>query len=495
MKRYLFVGAIILMSISSGCAFVDDKVSLGYNQGALGAGSKNCGDIQVERPIAPEMKTKKNGQYVVGNVKNSYGMKTADAVTSDSIPGWVANALSIELKAAGFAPTVVDDIGTFTGPAVKTRIMKVWVEPDMGFWTLGAVGEVQLRMALYKDGRRIKEFDIESKGQPKRSAIELSWAAKKREALRIALEECMKKAIPIIVETYGAKVTILEQEDTQATNHNIQENKAESPIFQRSAIWIPDTRRSLWVLAVGVGQYKDQQVPALPYARSDAEKVRDWFLKLDVNGVTRDNVHILCDEQATRENFLSQIDWLRRQALPEDAVFVYFAGHGAPELNADGTSVDAKYLVLYDTNPSQLFATGFPIDDLTRKLDTVKAKTQVIILEACYAGPVGQQILRKTPTADLEIRPRLIKQLGEKGGRVILSASSGRQMAIGSEEIKGGLFTHYLLNAWADGSQRLLSDRFDEATYHVRRASNQLGSLQEPVRFGDQNVDVILKVK
>ena len=293
----------------------------------------------------------------------------------------------------------------------------------------------------------------------------------------------------------GSNNSVVQTVKSDNTEAGDNKKTVESTPARIPSVWTPDTRRCPWVLAIGVGQYKDQQVPALPFARSDAEQVRDWFLKLDVKGITRDNVHILLDEQATRENILAQIDWLRRQALPEDAVFVYFAGHGAPELAPDGTSVDAKYLVLYDTDRSNLFATGFPLDDLTRKLDMVKAKTQVVILEACYTGPVGQEILKKSPTADLEIRPRLIQQLGEKGGRVILSASSGRQMAIGSEEIKGGLFTHYLLDSWGDGGRRLLSEQFEEARYQVRRASNQLGSLQEPIKFGDQNVDIILKAK
>lgn len=261
------------------------------------------------------------------------------------------------------------------------------------------------------------------------------------------------------------------------------------------ALWVPDNHRCLWVLAVGVAQYKVPEIPPLPFARTDAQRVRDWFLALGVKGMTHDRVHVLFDEQATRENLLTQIDWLRKQAMPEDAVFVYFAGHGAPELASDGTSVDAKYLVLYDTNPDQLFVTGFPLDELTRRLDAVAAQTQVVVLEACYAGPVGQQIMKKTQTADLEIRPRFIQQLGEKSGRAILSASSGRQMAIGSEEIRGGLFTHYLLASWGDGSRHLLSAQFEEARDQVRRASRQLGSLQEPAKFGDQNVDVVLKVK
>jgi hypothetical protein len=271
--------------------------------------------------------------------------------------------------------------------------------------------------------------------------------------------------------------------------------RAESPTERRThdgGLWQPVGGRKLWVLSVGIGQYRNSIIPGLPFAKADASRLRDWFLQRDTKTATRESIHVLLDEQATRENLLAQIDWLRKQALPEDAVILYFAGHGAPELAADGKSVDAKYLVLYDTDPSQLFATGFSLDDLTRKLEAVKAKVQVVVLEACYAGPVGQEILKKTPTADLEIRPRFVQEMGERGGRVILSASSGRQIAIGSDEIKGGLFTHYLLKSWADGSRRLLTDCFEDAREQVRRAANKLGSTQEPSKYGDQNVDVIL---
>ena len=273
----------------------------------------------------------------------------------------------------------------------------------------------------------------------------------------------------------------------------VQVEQPTRPRGRASSLWQPVSGRRLWVLSVGVGQYRDLAIPALPYAKGDASRVRDWFLQSDLEAITRESTHVLLDEQATRKNLLAQIDWLRKQALPEDAIVFYFAGHGAPELAADGSSVDAKYLVLYDTDPSQLFATGFPLDDLTRKLDAVKAKVQVVVLEACYAGPVGQEILKKTPTADLQIRPRFVQQMGETQGRVILSASAGRQIAIGSDEIKGGLFTHYLLESWGDGKGRLLSDRFKDAREQVRRAANRLGSTQEPSKYGDQNVDVLLK--
>jgi hypothetical protein len=37
-------------------------------------------------------------------------------------------------------------------------------------------------------------------------------------------------------------------------------------------------------LAIGVAQYKDPQIPSLPFAKKDAERVRDWFVNLDAEG-------------------------------------------------------------------------------------------------------------------------------------------------------------------------------------------------------------------
>ncbi|MCX5643622.1 MAG: caspase family protein [Phycisphaerae bacterium] len=393
------------------------------------------------------------------------------------------------------APTVVVEVG----------LREFFIEWSVE-WSAAQLFAVQRRVAA----SIIFEYTVRSGNGPLlvRNVEEVNSEStnedfNSRRRLERLLSDRLSRAVDKALDDPEFLAAMAKARDSQATavakaKENVKvESLLEPPPERPSSpvVWTPDSRHCLWVLAVGVGQYKDPQVPPLPFARGDAEQVRDWFMKLDVKGMTRDSVHVLLDEQATRENLLTQIDWLRKQALPEDAVFIYFAGHGAPELASDGTSVDAKYLVLYDTSPDTLFSTGFPLDDLMRKLDTVKAKTQVLILEACYAGPVGQEILKKTPTADLEIRPRSIQMLGEKGGRVILSASSGRQMAIASEEIKGGLFTHYLLNAWADGSQQLLSERFEEARDQVRRASNRIGSYQEPAKFGDQNVDVILKLK
>jgi len=262
---------------------------------------------------------------------------------------------------------------------------------------------------------------------------------------------------------------------------------------QVSMLWEPGKRRALWIVAVGVSRYKNPAVPPLPFAAQDANRLRDWALRADGPHLPADNVQLLLDEQATAENLKKKIDWLRRQALEEDAILFYFSGHGAPELASDGSRMDAKYLVLHETDPSDLFSTAFALDDLTRKLDQVKARTQVVVLEACYAGAVGQKVLTKNPTADLLIHMRPPPEACEKSGRVILSASSGQQVAIASEALHGGLFTHHLIEAWGNGQRRLLSEGFEDAREAVRRAATGLGSSQEPTRLGDQNLDITFK--
>jgi len=199
-SRAVQVGAILIACLGSGCAFVDQKVPLAYQAPKASVQSSQGGNVSVEMPVCPEFGKNKKGLCIIGNVKNTYGMKTADTVTADSVPKWIADAFSTELQAAGFTPEIVDQLPSTAARGVSTRVIKVWVEQDPGFWTVGAIGEVQMRITLYRAGRVVKTFDVESKGQGNRSMV--GDAATKQESLRIALATCMKETIPIMVESF-----------------------------------------------------------------------------------------------------------------------------------------------------------------------------------------------------------------------------------------------------------------------------------------------------
>jgi len=269
------------------------------------------------------------------------------------------------------------------------------------------------------------------------------------------------------------------------------------PIFDGglavAELWQPSNARQIWVLAIGVTSYNDVSFPRVPFASRDACRFRDWSLHANINVINRWNVHVLLDEMATKGNVLAELHWLKQYAHGEDAVLIYFAGNGAPELDRNDGGFDAKYLSLYDSDSSRLFETALGLYELAQELDMVKAQLQVVVIEACFSGSVSEKVLHGRPKEDLEIRPKLINRFGAKSGRVILSAATAWQIANCSDEIGGGLFTHFLLYAWKYRGGLLLSNGFSWAKEQTRRAAEKRGSVQEPTRYGDQKVDLMLE--
>jgi len=92
----------------------------------------------------------------------------------------------------------------------------------------------------------------------------------------------------------------------------------------------------LWVLAVGIDQYSDNQAfPNLSFAVSDAENVRNLFNLQKGKAFERVNTLLVTDTgiSPTRNNILSSLSFLQN-AGPNDTVILYFALHSI--LDGDG---------------------------------------------------------------------------------------------------------------------------------------------------------------
>ena len=138
-----------------------------------------------------------------------------------------------------------------------------------------------------------------------------------------------------------------------------------------------------WAVVIGVGQYRSEDIPDLEFARADAQAVYD-FLRSDAAGPFEENhVLFLEDENATgarlREAlfvFLQQADW-------DDLVFIYYAGHGAP----DPARPDNLYLLPHDSDLDALAATGFPMWDVKTALRRqIAAERVVVVADACHSA-------------------------------------------------------------------------------------------------------------
>jgi hypothetical protein len=96
------------------------------------------------------------------------------------------------------------------------------------------------------------------------------------------------------------------------------------------------------IISIGVGTFKDGQVPTVKYARHDAEVMAE-YLRI-IGGVPGERIRILLDRQALERDFEDTFErWLRKRADRETVVYVFFAGRAL----ADG-GTGAISLVPYD---------------------------------------------------------------------------------------------------------------------------------------------------
>lgn len=198
MRTSLLAGLVALSFVLGGCAFIDRTTDLAYTRNLkVPSGS---GEVYIVQPVDKGLKHNKAGQVVLGPVRNGYGMYTANVLSTTSVPEWIAQAYVVELTAGGFQPKLVPKL-----PAgcrgIEIDVQKVWGDLDVGFITIGALGEVNYRVRLYCNGQLEKELQVDALGQGPRAAVampETLYHDSLKEALRAATRETM----PIVAQTF-----------------------------------------------------------------------------------------------------------------------------------------------------------------------------------------------------------------------------------------------------------------------------------------------------
>lgn len=253
----------------------------------------------------------------------------------------------------------------------------------------------------------------------------------------------------------------------------------------------PFVKRKL-ALVVGVSRFKDSRINALKYTSLDAKSVADALQQ----GAQFDYVKSLLDEDATRYHVQTEIDNLAKLAEPEDLVVLYLSSHGSPE-NLDTAGVN--YIVAYDTEVNNLYATAYQMDDLIRDInDRIKAERVVAFLDTCYSGgtfrelPVGwkttsrsvlgdsgvsasqlQEKLRSGSRAlvvDLSGTVKTVDRVPQDVGRVIITSSRQAEKSWEDERIQHGYFTYFLLEALKKPGPVSVDDIYSELSARVPEA-------------------------
>jgi hypothetical protein len=249
-----------------------------------------------------------------------------------------------------------------------------------------------------------------------------------------------------------------------------------------------------WAVIIGVGGYENSAVPRLRYSVADADAIYQTLLS---SGFKKENILLLTDK-TERKPTLRNIKWalgtfLARSAHKDDLVMIYFAGHGASEVDQRGIERDglSKYLVPVDADPDDLYSTALPMDEMQNVLGRIEAERVTVFLDACYSGAAGGRTFASNKTRAVNVDEIFLDRLTRAKGRAIVTASRPSELSIELAELGHGIFTYYLvrgLQGYADTNRDgivSLQELYEYLAQEVSRKSRQVGGNQHPMLKGE----------
>lgn len=237
-------------------------------------------------------------------------------------------------------------------------------------------------------------------------------------------------------------------------------------------------RKEAFALVIGISKYRDEIIPPVKYASRDAEVIAKYLE--NVGGIPRSNIKLLTDASVTKSDLEAYIgDWLARRVNKDSVVFVYYAGHGAPDIESK-----EAYIVPYEGHPdfpSKLYS----LKKMYESLNNLPAREVIVMLDSCFSGAGGRSITKSGA------RPLVISienPVLASGKINILAASTGSQISSDYDSAKHGLFTYFLLRgmrgeADKNGNGMIeLGELYDYVKTNVsEKASLELNRDQTPV--------------
>ena len=258
----------------------------------------------------------------------------------------------------------------------------------------------------------------------------------------------------------------------------------------------PD-EKDAYALIVGIATYKDPKIPKLNHTTHDAKAIFDLLVDPDMAGFKEENVKIFLDEEATSFNIKDAIsNWLFKNAKEDSIVFIFFAGHGGVEEDRFGIEKDnlAKYLLPYDADFDNFFASALSNSDFNRLLLSIKSRRLIVFMDSCYSGGVSEKKAR-----DVKIVEDPYEKMAEGEGRLVIAASQPDQRSFEDENLGHGVFTHHLIEALSGAADSdndgyiTAMEVYGYLSETVPKTARQLaGGVQEPILRGDLKTDFTL---
>ena len=279
-------------------------------------------------------------------------------------------------------------------------------------------------------------------------------------------------------------------DETDQTDRKLKQNTIDNSVNEQKpidiAFNIPQTEgvnEDAIAVVIGNKSYSGD-VPDVDFAINDASLVKKYlkntFGVKPGNIIYRENAG-----KATLDAIFGDKDnykgMLYNYVKPgESDVFIYYSGHGAPDVNSN-----SAYLMPVDSDPSFLSFSGYKVDVLYKNLEKLKARSVAVFLDACFSGASGDgdMLIDNASPIGIQIQSPALTV----NNSLILTASNGDQVSSWYPEKRHGLFTYFLLKGFKgradlneddtvtlDELRSYLTDNNNGIPYYARRLHNRI---------------------
>jgi len=229
----------------------------------------------------------------------------------------------------------------------------------------------------------------------------------------------------------------------------------------------PSSDAKVRAIVVGVSKYECGN--NLNYADDDASEFYNFLVNKYPE--SKSSIVLLKDQQATKQNILSNMRSIFSNSNSSDELILFFSGHG---FNG--------YFVPYNCNNEKNLLYH---SEVRKAFSLSSAKRKIVFADACRAGSIKKENSDADTAFGTESYYQKLKK--EKGGIALMLSSRWNQNSQESSNIRNGIFTYHLLNglkgaADYDGNNTIV---IDEIYKYVRsKVISASAGKQVPIIFG-----------
>jgi WD40 repeat protein len=213
-----------------------------------------------------------------------------------------------------------------------------------------------------------------------------------------------------------------------------------------------------YILAIGVNNYSNSQYN-LKYAVADAEDFSAEVKRQQesLKRYAKVEVISLSDAQATKANITQKLSELATRVQPEDAMIVFFAGHGTAQGNQfylipHDLGYDGPRETLNEAGLQTILAHSISDRELEKLFEGIDAGQLLLVIDACNSG----QALEAEEKRRGPMNSKGLAQLAYEKGMYVLTAAQSYQAAQEAAKFGHGFLTYALVE---DGLKQGKADR------------------------------------